>query len=63
MPVVGYVKSSDLSQIDKCVSLIDRLNSAQIIEIFKGDKVELAVVSADTRNKLCSKMGGGTPSL
>lgn len=57
--IVGYAKSSTLSQIDKCVKLMSRHDLANLTNAFIDDKVEFALGGLDAQNSVYNSIGGG----
>lgn len=57
--IVGYAKSSVLSQIDKCIKLMNRSDLANLTSAFRDDKVEFALGGLDTQNSAYNSIGGG----
>ena len=57
--IVGYAKNSALSQIDKCVNLMSRHNSANLSDTFRDNKVEFALAGLNAQNSVYNSIGGG----
>lgn len=57
--IVGYAKSSTISQIDKCIKLMSRHDLANLTNAFIDDKVEFALGGLDTQNSAYNSIGGG----
>lgn len=57
--IVGYVKSSALSQIDKCVNVMNRHDLANFADTFRDDKVEFALAGLNATNSAYNSIGGG----
>ena len=62
--IVGYAKSSTLSQIDKCINLMNRSDLTNLTSAFRDDKVEFALAGLNTQNSVynsisCSSSWGG----
>lgn len=57
--IVGYAKSSTLSQIDKCIKLMSRHDLANLTNAFRDDKVEFALGGLNAQNSAYNSIGGG----